>query len=520
MPSGFIMTRRAHKDAAGVVVEASRPIITGNCSAGVGRTGTFIAVAITIAKLNYASTATIHGRPPLKLNFNVLDTLVQLRRQRPGMVQTKEQLIFCFDGADHQLLTNRGFMFVDEVLAAVRWRRAADGRVVVDDWRGLEVASYDAARAQLVYRTPNALVLNHNAEQRLVEFGARRVAEARRQRRQSARHRRPRDVCATARRRRVPQGARRSRERTGRRRAHAGARAQRRRQTRRRAGAAGAAWRAAIGAERQPADAVALAELYGLWLAGGAQSERALTFAVHSEAARAFLMARLAQLALVERVGGEYRSATPQCSVGATSVRVSVPAWASLFAVDVAPTTAHRRRRRSRRGGGGGVGGDALARVDARRAARACCVALLPACDSIDAASVCVGGAELRDELVALLLDAGVAATFAEEASGGWRVYYSSRGRRRRVRAAGRLAQTSAPWQTERCTTWCFDMSSGGGANDGFVVVRRARRGASARRRCSRAPLEQWARARSGGRWRRRRAPPSKATAIWPFWRR
>jgi len=28
------------------------------------------------------------------LNFNVLDTLVQLRRQRPGMVQTKEQLIY------------------------------------------------------------------------------------------------------------------------------------------------------------------------------------------------------------------------------------------------------------------------------------------------------------------------------------------------------------------------------------------------------------------------------------------
>jgi hypothetical protein len=53
----------------------------------------------------------------------VLDTLVQLRRQRPGMVQTKEQLILRFDAADHQLLTNRGFMFADDVLAAVRWRR-------------------------------------------------------------------------------------------------------------------------------------------------------------------------------------------------------------------------------------------------------------------------------------------------------------------------------------------------------------------------------------------------------------
>ena len=34
MPSGFIMTRRAHKSADGVVTKASRPIITGNCMAG------------------------------------------------------------------------------------------------------------------------------------------------------------------------------------------------------------------------------------------------------------------------------------------------------------------------------------------------------------------------------------------------------------------------------------------------------------------------------------------------------
>jgi DNA-directed RNA polymerase I subunit RPA1 len=34
MPSGFIVTRRAHKSADGVVTKASRPIITGNCMAG------------------------------------------------------------------------------------------------------------------------------------------------------------------------------------------------------------------------------------------------------------------------------------------------------------------------------------------------------------------------------------------------------------------------------------------------------------------------------------------------------
>jgi len=82
-----------------------RPIVV-HCSAGVGRTGTYIAVAVTIAKLNYASTAAIHQRPPINLNFNVLDTLVLLRRQRPGMVQTKEQLIYCYLAILEKVITH------------------------------------------------------------------------------------------------------------------------------------------------------------------------------------------------------------------------------------------------------------------------------------------------------------------------------------------------------------------------------------------------------------------------------
>lgn len=82
-----------------------RPIVV-HCSAGVGRTGTYIAVAVTIAKLNYASAAAIHNRPPIQLNFNVLDTLVQLRRQRPGMVQTKEQLIYCYLAILEKVITH------------------------------------------------------------------------------------------------------------------------------------------------------------------------------------------------------------------------------------------------------------------------------------------------------------------------------------------------------------------------------------------------------------------------------
>jgi hypothetical protein len=53
---------------------------------------------------------------------------------------------YCFAASDHQLLTNRGFLFLDEVLAAVDVgsRVAHDNQVHVRDWRGLQFASYDA----------------------------------------------------------------------------------------------------------------------------------------------------------------------------------------------------------------------------------------------------------------------------------------------------------------------------------------------------------------------------------------
>jgi hypothetical protein len=56
-------------------------------------------------------------------------------------------------GIDHQMLTNRGFLFLDQVLALVE--RDAAGRVT--DWRGLRVANYDpdhdAARLRRAERT-------------------------------------------------------------------------------------------------------------------------------------------------------------------------------------------------------------------------------------------------------------------------------------------------------------------------------------------------------------------------------
>jgi hypothetical protein len=77
-------------------------------------------------------------------------------------------VVDCFPEHDHQILTNRGFMFLDEVEAAVEF--AADARTVVD-WRGLEVASYDAKRDALVYQTPARLIVKRGTHE-LVEFVA------------------------------------------------------------------------------------------------------------------------------------------------------------------------------------------------------------------------------------------------------------------------------------------------------------------------------------------------------------
>jgi hypothetical protein len=68
----------------------------------------------------------------------------------------KLNIVHCVREDDHQLLTNRGFMFLDEVEAHVK--RDVAGNVV--DWRGLTVASFDERRQQIVYETPLALVIN------------------------------------------------------------------------------------------------------------------------------------------------------------------------------------------------------------------------------------------------------------------------------------------------------------------------------------------------------------------------
>jgi serine/threonine protein kinase len=96
------------------------------------------------------------------------DTSMALSSEIKVLKQCRHQCIVAYYGAcfgtDHQILTSRGFMFLDDVLAAVR--RDAAGNVV--DWCGLKVANYDESRGEIVYDEPVALVVK--SDERLVEL--------------------------------------------------------------------------------------------------------------------------------------------------------------------------------------------------------------------------------------------------------------------------------------------------------------------------------------------------------------
>jgi hypothetical protein len=65
------------------------PIVV-HCSAGIGRSGTFCAVHSTLEKLKHDIK---HNVAP---SFNLVKEVLRLRKMRPGMVQTKEQYMFCY----------------------------------------------------------------------------------------------------------------------------------------------------------------------------------------------------------------------------------------------------------------------------------------------------------------------------------------------------------------------------------------------------------------------------------------
>lgn len=65
-----------------------------HCSAGIGRTGTFVAIDVAIKKLHAALRA---GDDAALAEAVALDELLlRLRRQRAGLVQTAEQYVFCY----------------------------------------------------------------------------------------------------------------------------------------------------------------------------------------------------------------------------------------------------------------------------------------------------------------------------------------------------------------------------------------------------------------------------------------
>jgi len=73
------------------------PVIV-HCSAGIGRSGTFCTVHSTIVKYKYD----LATKPEASPAFDILHTVVYMRQQRPGMVQTKEQYMFCYLSIDEE----------------------------------------------------------------------------------------------------------------------------------------------------------------------------------------------------------------------------------------------------------------------------------------------------------------------------------------------------------------------------------------------------------------------------------
>lgn len=67
------------------------PIVV-HCSAGIGRSGTFIAIDVALAHIERG------------LKFDLFEIVQELRRQRQGMIQTRDQYSFCYTACVEALL--------------------------------------------------------------------------------------------------------------------------------------------------------------------------------------------------------------------------------------------------------------------------------------------------------------------------------------------------------------------------------------------------------------------------------
>lgn len=70
---------------------SSRVPIIVHCSAGIGRSGVFCAVHSILHKIEHDAQV-LNVEPSL----NLVDTVIYLRNQRPGMIQNEEQYTFCY----------------------------------------------------------------------------------------------------------------------------------------------------------------------------------------------------------------------------------------------------------------------------------------------------------------------------------------------------------------------------------------------------------------------------------------
>lgn len=329
----------------------------------------------------------------------------------------------CFPAADHELLTNRGFLRLDDVLRLVSL--ASSTSAVVADWRGLTFASFDLRARQLVYRTPRRLVVNAPGAS-VVEFSARHAPVSVVATRQHALFCAPtraepflKTTCADVLARfdslcflaLAPAGV----------------------------AVAADAWRrapfVAALALRSRAQLAAFLELYGLWLAVGIAGDDDAD-QVRFGCAPDLLRARFKRAGL-SLADGECTSA------GAVRKR----SWVQLLRES--PLLLD------------GV----LTHLDAD-ALR--CVVRGLVCTSDDAPTV--RGAALRDQVMQLLLHAGLTATFADAGSDRWRIAIDTADCAAASTPSLQLTGGDADVVREYvCAdrTWCVDM------DDGFVVVRR-----------------------------------------------
>jgi protein tyrosine phosphatase len=98
-----LLQRPPESDFTNDFTHDSKPKTLVHCSAGIGRTGTFIAIQEIIELLGLR-TSNVKN---FDMNFDIVNTVLELRRCRYGMVQTEIQLKFIYDYIRNSLLENK-----------------------------------------------------------------------------------------------------------------------------------------------------------------------------------------------------------------------------------------------------------------------------------------------------------------------------------------------------------------------------------------------------------------------------